>query len=226
MADPDLSDPGQGGEPGQDIEPGQGGPFGIDFQDPAVQAAMEQCQELVPNFAGGQGGGPGFNDGVRRSVVPDGTDDRTMNSTTTKGEDKPYIARYPKPRSWRGRQGPDEIEPDPQIEMAADPRSDPDVILVGVALWYVRTTQTGAHDAKRRLRGADFAEVVVTDLVETSEYEGTWVVSDGDPINVRLEGTVTALPEEGTTLEQGDVIAWVDNQPAVLLYGDLPVGGR
>ena len=25
------------------------------------------------------------------------------------------------------------------------------------------------------------------------------------------------------TLKQGDVVAWVDNQPAVLLYGDLPV---
>jgi membrane fusion protein, multidrug efflux system len=34
---------------------------------------------------------------------------------------------------------------------------------------------------------------------------------------------VTALPEEGTTLEQGDVIAWIDNQPVVLLYGELPV---
>jgi hypothetical protein len=75
VADPDLSEPGQGGEPGQDIEPGQGGPFGIDFQDPAVQAAMEQCQELVPNFAGGPGGRPGFNDEGAGSVVPDGTDD-------------------------------------------------------------------------------------------------------------------------------------------------------
>jgi hypothetical protein len=70
VADPDLS-----GEPGQDIEPGQGGPFGIDFQDPAVQAAMEQCQELVPNFAGGPGGRPGFNDDGAGSAVPDGTDD-------------------------------------------------------------------------------------------------------------------------------------------------------
>jgi hypothetical protein len=34
---------------------------------------------------------------------------------------------------------------------------------------------------------------------------------------------VTALPEAGTTLEQGDVVAWVDNQPVVLLYGELPM---
>jgi hypothetical protein len=75
VADPDFSEPGQAGEPGQDIEPGQGSPFGIDFQDPAVQAAMEQCQELVPNSTGGPGGRPGFNDEGAGSADPDGTDD-------------------------------------------------------------------------------------------------------------------------------------------------------
>ena len=55
VADPDLSNPPGGG-------PQQGGPFGIDFQDPEVQAAMEQCQEFMPNFGGGPGGGgPGLN---------------------------------------------------------------------------------------------------------------------------------------------------------------------
>ena len=65
VADPDLSNPGDG--------PGEEGPFGIDFQDPEVQAAMEQCQEFLPNFAGGQGGqggGPRF--GV--AVPGDGDD--------------------------------------------------------------------------------------------------------------------------------------------------------
>jgi hypothetical protein len=66
------------------------------------------------------------------------------------------------------------------------------------------------------------AEVVVTDLVETSEYDGTLGRLEGDSVGVRRDGTVTALPEEGTILEQGDVVAWVDNQPIVLLYGDLP----
>ncbi len=97
------------------------------------------------------------------------------------------------------------------------------VIGVGVALWYVRTTKTAPTTETTAAAEPDFAEVVVTDLVETSEYEGTLGRLDGDPINVRLDGTVTALPEEGTTLEQGDVIAWVDNQPVVLLYGELPV---
>jgi peptidoglycan hydrolase-like protein with peptidoglycan-binding domain len=46
---------------------------------------------------------------------------------------------------------------------------------------------------------------------------------DGNPVSTRREGTVTALPEEGATLEQGDVVAWIDNQPVMLLYGELPI---
>ncbi|MEX2651918.1 MAG: hypothetical protein WD473_05685 [Acidimicrobiia bacterium] len=64
VADPDLSNP-PGGGPQEG--PQEGGPFGIDFQDPEVQAAMDQCQEFMPNFGGGPGGGgPGLN------VAPEG----------------------------------------------------------------------------------------------------------------------------------------------------------
>ena len=60
MDDPDFSSfgPGQGGERGN-------GPFGsLDFDDPAVQAALEECQELFTDFApriggGGRGGAQG-----------------------------------------------------------------------------------------------------------------------------------------------------------------------
>lgn len=64
VADPDLSNPPNGG-------PGEGGPFGIDFQDPEVQAAMEQCEEFLPNFGGGDPGESRF--GV---AVPGGSDDQ------------------------------------------------------------------------------------------------------------------------------------------------------
>jgi peptidoglycan hydrolase-like protein with peptidoglycan-binding domain len=93
----------------------------------------------------------------------------------------------------------------------------------GVVLWYARTTQNIPTTETTAAEAPDFAEVVLTDLVETSEYDGTLGRLDGDPMTVRIDGTVTALPEEGTTLEQGDVISWVDNQPVILLYGELPV---
>lgn len=58
--DPDLSSL----EPG--IGPG-GGPFGgeFDFQDPAVQKALEACQDVFGGFRfGGPGRGPGSEDGT------------------------------------------------------------------------------------------------------------------------------------------------------------------
>jgi hypothetical protein len=103
----------------------------------------------------------------------------------------------------------------------------PTLILILVAAaatwWYLM--QSGGEEAADTTVGVElaFAEVVVTDLVETSEYEGTLGRLAGDPVSVRAEGTVTALPEAGTTLAQGDVVAWVDNQPVVLLYGELPM---
>ena len=97
------------------------------------------------------------------------------------------------------------------------------VVIGGVALWlWTKNGSASATDAAATTE-LSFAEVVATDLVETSEYEGTMGRLEGDPVSTRLAGTVTALPEEGTTLEQGDVIAWIDNQPVILLYGALPV---
>lgn len=53
--------PGNGGQTPPE-QPGNGGPgrlFGLDMDDPDVQAALEQCGDLVPDF----GGGPGFGSG-------------------------------------------------------------------------------------------------------------------------------------------------------------------
>jgi peptidoglycan hydrolase-like protein with peptidoglycan-binding domain len=41
-------------------------------------------------------------------------------------------------------------------------------------------------------------------------------------LTVKSSGTITWLPEAGTTLEQGDVVAKVNEVPVILLYGDLP----
>ncbi len=41
-------------------------------------------------------------------------------------------------------------------------------------------------------------------------------------LTVKSSGTITWLPEAGTTLEQGEVVAKVNETPVILLYGDLP----
>jgi peptidoglycan hydrolase-like protein with peptidoglycan-binding domain len=42
------------------------------------------------------------------------------------------------------------------------------------------------------------------------------------PLTIKSAGTITWLPEVGTTLAQGDVVAKVNEVPVVLLYGALP----
>jgi len=43
----------------------------------------------------------------------------------------------------------------------------------------------------------------------------------GDLTN-RLNGTVTAVVDAGTVLEEGDIAYWVNGEPVVVLYGDVP----
>lgn len=66
------------------------------------------------------------------------------------------------------------------------------------------------------------AEVIVTDLIESEDHEGTLGYVAGDPVLSRLTGTVTALPEAGATLGEGDVLYWVDDEPVFLLFGETP----
>jgi len=41
-------------------------------------------------------------------------------------------------------------------------------------------------------------------------------------LTIKPTGTITWLPETGTTLQQGDVVTRVNEVPVILLYGDLP----
>jgi biotin carboxyl carrier protein len=98
------------------------------------------------------------------------------------------------------------------------------VMVAGAALiWYALVDPVVETPESAATIELQYAEVVATDLVETTEYEGTMGRLEGDPVSVRLDGTVTALPEEGATIEQGDVVVWIDNMPIILLYGELPV---
>ena len=67
-----------------------------------------------------------------------------------------------------------------------------------------------------------FDEVVQTDLIQMDSFDGTLGTEDGDPVTSPTQGTVTTTAEVGTMIEQGDVFLTVDNEPVVLLYGDLP----
>lgn len=62
----------------------------------------------------------------------------------------------------------------------------------------------------------------IRDLVEFTELDGTFGFPDSFPLSPRVDGTVTALVEEGDRVVRGDVLWAIDDQPTVLFYGDTP----
>ncbi|MFE0652848.1 peptidoglycan-binding protein [Streptomyces sp. NPDC059534] len=60
-------------------------------------------------------------------------------------------------------------------------------------------------------------------LVERTKVEGALGYGTEIPLPVKATGTVTWLPEAGTTAERGDTLLRVDDRPVVLLYGTLPM---
>lgn len=67
-----------------------------------------------------------------------------------------------------------------------------------------------------------FEDVVQTDLIQMDSFDGTLGTESGDPVNSPAQGTVTTTAEVGSMVEQGDIFLTVDNEPVVLLYGELP----
>lgn len=94
------------------------------------------------------------------------------------------------------------------------------VAAIAVGAWSVTQSDGGAEAVETS--PLKFAEVIRTDLVEETEYDGTLGRPSGDAIGASGQGTVTALPEPGDTLVQGDTAYEIDGDPVILLYGATP----
>jgi hypothetical protein len=71
---------------------------------------------------------------------------------------------------------------------------------------------------------AETATVQRTDLVRTQEVDGTLTYGERSELTASGGGTLTALPAEGSVIERGGVLWYVDGHAGpVLLYGDLPM---
>jgi peptidoglycan hydrolase-like protein with peptidoglycan-binding domain len=78
------------------------------------------------------------------------------------------------------------------------------------------TTTRGVLPAKT-------AEVTRQTLVDTDEVDGTLGYGDETTVRGSGGGTVTWLPAAGSTVERGQPLYRVDDEPVVLLYGKLPL---
>ena len=65
-------------------------------------------------------------------------------------------------------------------------------------------------------------EVERRDLVERETVTGTLGYGDSTPLSSPRQGTITALPAEGTVVERGQTLVEVDGTPVPLLYGSRP----
>jgi len=96
------------------------------------------------------------------------------------------------------------------------------IVVVGGALWLLIAGGNGADEAAATT-SLNFADVVVTDLVQSQTFDGTLGTIDDDPIKSSLSGVITFAAEAGTTVGEGDVLFAVDGIPVVLGYGDTPM---
>ncbi|MFB6524081.1 peptidoglycan-binding protein [Streptomyces sp. NPDC056401] len=81
----------------------------------------------------------------------------------------------------------------------------------------------GADDPAAPARSGSTVQVTKENLVERTQVEGQLGYGAEIPLPVKATGTVTWLPEPGTTVERGGDLLRVDDRPVVLLYGALPM---
>jgi hypothetical protein len=95
------------------------------------------------------------------------------------------------------------------------------VVAGGVGAWQL-TGGDGATTPVAAPTELRFAEVVVADLVEEESYDGTLGTLAGDPIRAQGQGTLTWVVDPGTELAEGDILFAIDEQPVVLMEGEVP----
>jgi len=84
------------------------------------------------------------------------------------------------------------------------------------------TINDGSPVAVDQPEELNYAEVIITDLVQEETFNGTLGSIEADPVKVQLDGTITDIPSLGDVINQGAALFAIDDQPVVMLYGELP----
>ena len=97
------------------------------------------------------------------------------------------------------------------------------VLVVGiVVIAYLLNADDSLKDVTE-LETLNFATVITTDLIQETSYDGVLGSITDDPVKTKIGGTITKIPEPGDTIEQGEALFTIDDQPVLLLYGEMPV---
>lgn len=98
------------------------------------------------------------------------------------------------------------------------------LIIAGIGIWLAVDRFGRAEsniDAEDEL---DLVSVAVrkTDIIDTETLSGTLGYTDPRTLHTRLAGTITALPDAGSTLQRGSEAFEIDGDPIVIMWGDRP----
>jgi peptidoglycan hydrolase-like protein with peptidoglycan-binding domain len=99
------------------------------------------------------------------------------------------------------------------------------VVGVGVVALALNDGGGASADGSADTAAAATTTVAVerTDLVEREDLSGTIGYGDAHELGVSRQGTVTALPAAGATIERGGIVVEVDGLGVPLLYGSRPL---
>ena len=106
------------------------------------------------------------------------------------------------------------------------------VVTAAVIAWIL--SNNSASETTDTVAALNFTEVERTTLEEKTTLDGTLGFVAGDPIvyagstngivtvSAGTAGTITSLPAEGSTVEEGEILYTVDEQPVIVFYGQIP----
>ncbi|MEA2024729.1 MAG: peptidoglycan-binding protein [Actinomycetota bacterium] len=107
------------------------------------------------------------------------------------------------------------------------------VIIAGAAgAWLVMGNDSSTTTST--VAALKFAEVERTALEDVTALDGTLGFVAGDPlvyagspdgivtITAGAPGTITSITDEGTTVEEGEILYTRDEQPVIVFYGEIP----
>jgi peptidoglycan hydrolase-like protein with peptidoglycan-binding domain len=96
------------------------------------------------------------------------------------------------------------------------------VVAAAAAGYVVLGRSTDDTTAAANTAPVTTAKVVRRDLAETDSFDGTLGYASTRPVVNQLQGTITALADEGSVVARGKALYRVDGAPVTLMYGTVP----
>jgi peptidoglycan hydrolase-like protein with peptidoglycan-binding domain len=96
------------------------------------------------------------------------------------------------------------------------------LVVAGAAWWTAARSGPDGNEGSGAEVATTTAAVARRDLRSQEEVDGTLGYGEARAVANRRQGTITALPAEGSVITRGETLYRVDGKPVPLLYGPLP----